>query len=217
MYTYHRLYNFLRAQISMSPRNRLSQLPRYRSVSSLDKFIYSNSGSVALSGEISVDLGSNDNPKNPFLAPYCIGVDHSKNIKSDSIIYCDIFNSSLPFQSETVAVVTAFDFIEHVPRVSIEDKTTRLPFIDLMNEIYRILLPNGLFLSYTPAYPFKEAFQDPTHVNIITEDTFPAYFCTSGGQAEMKCHSSIYGFNGCFELIDQAWHGYRLISLLRKS
>ena len=71
-----------------------------------------------------------------------------------------------------------------------------------MNEIYRILAPGGYFLHCTPAYPAKQAFQDPTHVNIITEDTFPTYFCVN--QSE-KPWASMYGFHGAFTLVEQVW------------
>lgn len=45
-----------------------------------------------------------------------------------------------------------------------------------MNEVHRVLKPNGIFLHQTPAYPSTVAFRDPTHVNIITEETIPHYF-----------------------------------------
>jgi len=45
-----------------------------------------------------------------------------------------------------------------------------------MNECYRVLKKDGVFLSMTPIYPYLGAFQDPTHVNIITVDTFTNYF-----------------------------------------
>jgi len=50
------------------------------------------------------------------------------------------------------------------------------PFIYFMNECYRVLKKDGVFLSMTPIYPYLGAFQDPTHVNIITVDTFTNYF-----------------------------------------
>ena len=52
---------------------------------------------------------------------------------------------------------------------------------------------NGIFLAITPAYPYKQAFQDPTHVNFITKRTVK-YFI--GGKPLGK----IYGFNGNFLL-----------------
>lgn len=57
------------------------------------------------------------------------------------------------------------------------EKGARLAFVELMKEIYRVLKPGGLFFRQTPAFPAKEALQDPTHVNIITEDTMAFFFC----------------------------------------
>ena len=67
-----------------------------------------------------------------------------------------------------------------------------------MSEIYRILEPEGLLLASTPAYPRPEAFQDPTHVNIITETTH-TYFCGTNAYAIR------YGFRGNFSIINAAW------------
>ena len=81
-----------------------------------------------------------------------------------------------------------------------------------MNEIYRVLKPGGIFLHVTPAFPSPEAFQDPTHVNIITENTFPCYFCNPNPDAK----NLGYGFTGDFELIDQRWlHNTWIVGLLR--
>ena len=96
---------------------------------------------------------------------------------------------------------TAFDFIEHIPRIIDIDGINYFAFIELINEIYRILKPDGLFLHVTPAYPSKEVFQDPTHVNFITEDTFPNYFCAPNNWASELG----YGFKGDFDLIKQYW------------
>ena len=79
---------------------------------------------------------------------------------------------------------------------------TIFPFVRLMNEIYRVIEPDGYFLHFTPAYPAKQSFQDPTHVNIITEDTFPDYFCSRNSRPAM---ASMYGFKGSFRLIEQVW------------
>jgi hypothetical protein len=62
-----------------------------------------------------------------------------------------------------------------------------------MNEVYRVLNKNGIFLAITPAYPSKQAFQDPTHVNFITERT-AKYFTGE------KPLGKIYGFQGNFLL-----------------
>lgn len=44
-----------------------------------------------------------------------------------------------------------------------------------MSDIWRVLKPGGIFYARTPAYPSAAAFQDPTHVNIITDQTI-SYF-----------------------------------------
>jgi hypothetical protein len=79
-----------------------------------------------------------------------------------------------------------------------------------MNEVYRVLKVEGLFLSFTPAYPHAEAFRDPTHVNIIAEDTFSIYFDNKYRWASM------YGFTGAFEIVMQEWRGPHLLTIMKK-
>jgi SAM-dependent methyltransferase len=79
-----------------------------------------------------------------------------------------------------------------------------------MNEIYRVLKTGGIFLSVTPAYPHGAAFQDPTHVNIITEETFIKYF------DDTYTWAKIYGFNGRFKVLQQEWSGANLVTQLQK-
>ena len=62
-----------------------------------------------------------------------------------------------------------------------------------MNEIYRVIEPDGYFLHFSP-YPAKQSFQDPTHVNIITEETFPDYFCSKTAHSM----ASMYGLKVAF-------------------
>ena len=86
----------------------------------------------------------------------------------------------------------------------------RNPFIELMNETYRVLKTGGIFLSVTPAYPHSAAFQDPTHVNIITEETFIKYF------DDTYTWAKIYGFHGRFKVLQQEWSGANLVTQLQK-
>ena len=216
MHLRSRILALLCAQSSHPLRSRLSQFRRYRSVSSLNAFMSKNSSAISeCPVRLSIDLGCNSVPRNPFKTHSCFGLDISP-FNNPAILRCDIFSEALPFADREVSCVTAFDFIEHIPRVVVESGKTRFPFVDVMNEIYRVLAPGGLFLSYTPAFPFKEAFQDPTHVNIITEDTFPFYF--SGGRySDSSGHGFLYGFRGSVVILDQAWHEFRLLTLLKKS
>ncbi len=161
-------------------------------------------------GTRSLDIGCGLNPKNPFQANEVYGVDIREEV-GRGIVKADLTVEPIPFRNDFFDCVTAYDFIEHVPRI-IYIPQRRFPFVELMNEIHRVLKPGGLFLSFTPAFPKAPAWRDPTHVNIITEETFPMYFC------EPQLAASIYGFSGVFHLENQFWHENQmhLVSVMKK-
>lgn len=156
----------------------------------------------------SLDLGCGLSPKNPFSADELFGIDlrggGSGNIKA-----ADLAVEDIPYPDEFFDFVSAFDFIEHIPRL-VYAPARRNSFIELMNEIYRVLKPGGRFLSQTPAYPHAAAFQDPTHVNIITERTFPFYF------DDANRWGGAYGFTGAFRILMQEWRGVHLLTVMEK-
>jgi len=155
---------------------------------------------------VAVDLGCGGCPRNHFEADELIGVD-AKPL-ADDIKGCKVGYEPLPFEDSSVDYVTAYDFLEHLPRVMYYKDEFISPFISTMNEIWRILKPNGLFHGLTPAYPHPEAFQDPTHVNFITDKTL-GYFVGA-----VKCQAGndlgeLYGFTGKFKGT-QAWRRFYL-------
>jgi len=154
-----------------------------------------------------IDLGCGKSIRNPFLASTLHGIDLLDDVEN-GIMGADLNTEKIPFPTSSFEYCTAYDFIEHVPRL-IYCPERRFPFIELMNEIYRVLKPGGILLSVTPAYPATEAFQDPTHVNFITKDTFPYYFCEDYLWAKM------YGFIGNFKLLAQVMEGEKLVTYLR--
>lgn len=157
-----------------------------------------------------LDLGCGPTPKNPFGMQEVYGIDMYSD--PDAKIYkSDLAIEPIPFPDQFFDGVTAFDFIEHIPRL-VYVPHRRYSFVELMNEIYRVLKPGGLFFSCTPAFPSAAAFKDPTHVNIITEETFPIYF------DNISRHSKIYGFNGYFEIQEQKWNDTKthLLTLMKK-
>lgn len=148
-----------------------------------------------------LDLGCGKFPRNPYARGALCGVDIRPLQPGDAFDY-RIANLSLqpiPWPDDSFGSVSAFDFIEHVPRVLVDGQGgTRFPFIEVMNEIWRVLAPGGLFYALTPAYPHAAAFTDPTHVNIITAKTH-AYFCGVSPMGRM------YGFGGRFEAKRVHW------------
>lgn len=130
----------------------------------------------AANGErVSVDLGCGRNPRNPLGCERVLGLDSEADPGRHGLAF-DLFVSPLPFGNQSVDVITAYDFLEHVPRCAITAGRTRLPFIDLMSEVVRILKPGGAVFQQNPSLPFLSAFVDPTHVNVITEDMCPSCF-----------------------------------------
>ncbi len=144
-----------------------------------------------------LDLGCGQRPKNPYGYERVFGVDIRAGLTAPGIEHIAAANLSvaaIPFESDRFDSVSAYDFFEHVPRVVIDaNGQTRFPFVQLMNEVWRVLKPGGLLYAVTPAYPHEKAFRDPTHVNIITAKT-QRYFTRPELGAQM------YGFTGEFAL-----------------
>lgn len=156
-----------------------------------------------------LDVGSGPQPRNDFGAQEVYGVD-IRTHGGPYVRRCDLNREPLPYEDGCFNLVTAYDVLEHIVRVQVTESDTRFPFVNLMNEIWRVLAVGGFFFSSTPAYPSKAAFQDPTHVNFLTEDTMNLYFCE-------KAWARIYGFQGVFSMAASGWRGEHHYSLIRKA
>lgn len=155
-----------------------------------------------------LDLGCGARPKNMFHADLVFGVDIRDDLEH-GVVKADLALEPIPFATNCFDYVTAHDFLEHVPRIAYVP-ARRNCFVELMSEIWRVLKPGGRFLSVTPAYPHPAAFRDPTHVNIITDETFPIYF------AGEEPAGTMYGFKGRFAMVSQEWQGPYLVTILEK-
>jgi len=149
-----------------------------------------------------LDLGCGPVPRNPYQQDELFGVDiaPTENSSQITIRQANLTLQPIPFPDHYFDSLSAFDFLEHVPRVlpTPDGLSTRFPFIELMNEIHRVLRPGGILYALTPCYPAYEAFQDPTHVNIMTEKTH-LYFTGANPLGRM------YGFSGQFEAHKVEW------------
>jgi SAM-dependent methyltransferase len=142
-----------------------------------------------------LDVGCGSQPRNPFGFEELYGIDIIEQSSDDfHYVQSNIVLDPLPFEDSTFDSISAYDFLEHIPRLVIDTNKSRFPFIDFMNEAYRVLKPNGVFYAITPYYPRNEAFVDPTHVNIISKNTYE-YF------THPKYGASIYGFVGKFKVM----------------
>ena len=147
-----------------------------------------------------LDLGCGTTPQNPYNKPNVYGIDirddAQKLLASRGVVMrkANLVIEPIPFEDNYFSSVSAIDFFEHIPRQIYAGNSNEIiyPFINLMNEIWRVLKPGGRLLAVTPAYPSPLTFADPTHVNHITVGTHN-YFC---GESPV---GSIYGFNGRFQ------------------
>jgi len=154
-----------------------------------------------------LDLGCGNFPRNPYHRDEVFGLDlgeAARVVDGCQILPCNLALEPIPYGDRTFDSVSAFDFLEHVPRMlpTPDGASTRLPFVELMNEVWRVLKPGGRLYAVTPCYPSPAAFQDPTHVNIITKATH-LYF--TGAQPMAR----IYGFHGQFNLCRVHWVVFR--------
>jgi SAM-dependent methyltransferase len=150
-----------------------------------------------------LDLGCGSIPRNPLGRDQVFGIDIVPGLDSSgqtTVVAANLAVDAIPFEDSWFDSVSAFDFFEHVPRVfpTAAGDSTRFPFIELMNEVCRVLRPKGILYAVTPAYPAAAVFQDPTHVNIITAGTH-RYFSGDKPLARM------YGFTGDFRVRRAHW------------
>ena len=167
-----------------------------------------------------LDIGCGNNPRNPFDCDKLFAIDIIDSFDADKLKFANtdhhallaeklilskpenfkFFSASVviekfPFKDNSFDSISAYDFIEHIPRIHINNNDdTIFPFINFMDEIYRVLKPGGIFYAITPCYPHQSTFVDPTHINFITNETH-TYFCGNKPKARM------YGFIGHFKSI----------------
>jgi len=149
-----------------------------------------------------LDLGCGKFPRNPYGRSHLCGIDVRPPPSAVTFEHriANLVLEPIPYDGDHFASVSAYDFIEHVPRLlpTADGQDTVFPFIRLMDEIWRVLAPGGRFYALTPAFPNPEAFTDPTHVNIITDKTHE-YFTGEQPLGRM------YGFGGQFKLLRMEW------------
>ncbi len=94
---------------------------------------------------LKLDLGAGQNCRDGFL-----GVD----LYNGCAVRCDLFKFPWPWKDQTVEEVHCSHFFEHVPG------ELRFRFMD---ELYRIMVPDGKATFITPYWSSSRSVQDPTH------------------------------------------------------
>jgi len=108
--------------------------------------------SEQMNAGLRLDIACGKNKRDGF-----IGVD----IWEGADIVCDLENFPWPFADESVDEIYCSHYIEHTPDL-----------IAFANEIYRIMKIGATAYILAPYYSSIRAWQDPTHVRAISENTF---------------------------------------------
>ena len=110
-----------------------------------------------------LDLACGEHP-----APGHVAVDIALPAGADNLaegwVLADLFAPRWPFRSSSVEAVNCSHFVEHVPDL-----------VAFMEELWRILEPDG---RATIAHPYqfsRRAWQDPTHVRALNENSWLYY------------------------------------------
>lgn len=161
--------------------------------------------SIRAGGEkIVVDLGCG------FRKEGTLGIDVQAE-GTDADLICNLGFEPIPLDDESVDEVFCRDFLEHLPKGVYSERQGRMfyPVIELINEVWRILKPGGVFTSFTPCYPNVETHQDPTHLSVWTLKSME-YFCGKYPVAQS------YGVKARFELLENRMDKFYLYAKLRK-
>jgi hypothetical protein len=122
-------------------------------------------------GGIMLDIGCGANKQTNF-----VGMD-VRPLDGVDIVH-DFNVHPWPLPDGCVISAIASHVVEHVPPVSIGPDGTRFPFIEFMDEVWRVLKVGGDFAIVVPHGRSSGYLQDPTHVNACNENTW-FYFVPS--------------------------------------
>lgn len=126
---------------------------------------------------------------------------HQYKGKTDVVFYVDC-KEPLPFKDNTFEYIIADNALEHIT-----DK------IWIMNELYRILQPDGVLEAIIPSTESMGAFQDPTHVSFWNYNSM-AYFCVENNlywqykdAYKITCAFTVLDYQR-IEINSKGWYGY---------
>jgi hypothetical protein len=118
---------------------------------------------TAVSTGLKVDLGCGQNRREGFH-----GIDIVAGLYEDDYTVCDLFREKWPFDDDSVSEAFSSHVVEHaIPVGGWHDGLCHF-----MNELYRVLEPEGTATIIHPYCKSNRAFQDPTHSRYIPEETW---------------------------------------------
>lgn len=112
--------------------------------------------------------------------PGFVNIDSRAEVQPDQV--CNVL-AGLPYPDNSVDMIRADDFLEHIPIGAV---------VGVMEDIWRVLKPGGVFESSTPSTDGRGAFQDPTHVSFWNRNSWLYY--------SDPIYRGLYGIKADFEI-----------------
>ena len=138
---------------------------------------------VAIGQKVKLDIACGQNRQDGFH-----GVDIVPGLYDDvDYTVHDLSEFPWPFEDDSVEEVFVSHYVEHTPDL-----------IAFVNELYRILEPDGRVKVVHPYCRSNRAFQDPTHTRFIPEETWH-YFTKSWREDQKLDH---YPITADFEVVN---------------
>jgi len=147
---------------------------------------------------IMLDIGCGDNKQQGF-----VGMDKRK-LKGVDIVH-DLEKFPYPLPDESCLTIVGSHIVEHIKPWLM---------IDFMNELWRIMKPNGQ-LALAHPYGVNDLFvQDPTHCNACSERTwqyfdpkYPLYGVYKPSPWSIEAGFPAYQISGCMEIVMRKSNG----------
>jgi predicted SAM-dependent methyltransferase len=132
-----------------------------------------------------------------------VNTDISHETKAD--YYFDVSKDLFPFEDNSADEIYCSGVLEQI--------LTNEGLINAMNESYRVLKNNGLFIIVVPNAKYAVAHQDPMDVRKFTIPTFD-YFIK--GNRHYDLYGSVYGFKPWkMDSIEENERGILIVKLLK--
>ena len=130
----------------------------------------------------------------------------------DVVRVVDLNDLPWPWQDNSISEIFAQDILEHLyPLGKCE---AQMNIVGVMEEIYRVLEPNGVLEAIIPTTEGRGAFQDPTHVTFWNPNTL-SYFIDGQRPAEFADYNARFEQDGeiQFNMLEESfivWMEFKL-------
>ena len=128
-------------------------------------------------------------------------------------VVCDLESLPWPWDDNSVDEIISDDILEHIHPFTWRDVTadyanlgfpvrtreeSKYPIVALMNEVWRVLTPDGTIRIFIPTTDGRGAFQDPTHKTFWNRNTF---FYFTDGDPHRERFGKAYGITARFKVV----------------